>query len=214
MGAVATAEVVSAWIEPEAAIKWPNDVRVDGRKIAGILVERPAECGRFASTASATDGAEPKPPDEPGRPAVIGIGLNVNLDRDALPADLHDRATSIRIERGGGPVDRSEVARDLIRRLDHWYEAVRSLGYAALNAPWRDRNEHLGRIVRVATADGCRSGRLIDLDLRLGLTLDVGRADESGRDPAGIIGDPAHRLIRVCPAEVQAIEDIHAVRDR
>jgi BirA family biotin operon repressor/biotin-[acetyl-CoA-carboxylase] ligase len=213
MGAVATAEVVSAWIGREAAIKWPNDVRVDGCKIAGILVERPAAPGLAGSTPSATDGAEPKRPDEPGRPAVIGIGLNVNLDRDALAADLRDRATSIRIERGGGPVDRSEVARDLIRRLDHWYEAVRSLGYAALNAPWRDRNEHRGRDVRVATPGGSRSGRLIDLDLRSGLTLDVGRADESGRDPAGIFGGPAHRLILLSPADVQAIEEIHAVRD-
>jgi BirA family biotin operon repressor/biotin-[acetyl-CoA-carboxylase] ligase len=145
---------------------------------------------------------------------VIGIGLNVNLDRDALPADLHDRASSIRIERGGGPVDRSEVARDLIRRLDDWYEAVLSLGYAALNAPWRDRNEHIGRDVRLATPGGSRSGRLIDLDLRLGLTLDIGRADESGRDPTGIIEAPAHRLIRLSPADVQAIEEIHAIRDR
>src|SRR5438552_12882288 len=40
LGAVATAEVVSAWTGRDATIKWPNDVRVDGRKIAGILVER------------------------------------------------------------------------------------------------------------------------------------------------------------------------------
>ena len=40
LGAVATAEVVTAWTGRDAAIKWPNDVRVDGRKIAGILVER------------------------------------------------------------------------------------------------------------------------------------------------------------------------------
>ena len=85
MGAVATAEVVSAWIGREAAIKWPNDVRVDGRKIAGILVERPASQGLAASTAAATDGDRPGPPDEPGPAAVIGIGLNVNLDVDDLP---------------------------------------------------------------------------------------------------------------------------------
>ncbi len=67
LGAVATAEVVTAWTGREAAIKWPNDVRVDGRKIAGILVECPSPQGRAA---------------------VIGIGLNVNVDREALPADL------------------------------------------------------------------------------------------------------------------------------
>ena len=56
MGAVATAEVVSAWIGREAAIKWPNDVRVDGRKVAGILVEHPASQGLAAPTAPAADG--------------------------------------------------------------------------------------------------------------------------------------------------------------
>ena len=109
-------------------IKWPNDVRVDGRKIAGILVERPASQGLAASTAAATDGDRPGPPVEPGPAAVIGIGLNVNLDIHAFPAELLARATSIRIERGDNPADRSEVARDLIRRLDHWYQAVRSAG--------------------------------------------------------------------------------------
>src|SRR6185312_16364135 len=99
LGAVAAAEVVSAWIGREAAIKWPNDVRVDGRKIAGILVERPVTHGLPGSPESARVGA-----------AVIGIGLNVNVDRGALPAELESLATSIRIERHGLAVDRSEVA--------------------------------------------------------------------------------------------------------
>jgi BirA family biotin operon repressor/biotin-[acetyl-CoA-carboxylase] ligase len=192
MGAVATAEVVTAWTGREAAIKWPNDVRVDGRKIAGILVERPAPHG-FA--------------------AVIGIGLNVNLDVAAFPVDLLAGATSIRIERGGNPADRSEVARDLIRRLDHWYQAVRSVGGIALNAAWRDRNEHLGRLVRVATPGGSRSGRLVDLDLHLGLTLEVDRATEGGPAPAVADRDVLRPLIRLAPAEIQAIETTPSVHD-
>ncbi len=162
MGAVATAEVVAAWTGREAAIKWPNDVRIAGRKIAGILVERPA-MGQLA--ASATDVS-------PGRAAVIGIGLNVNLSRDDLPADLRSRSTSIRIE-SGRVADRSEVARDLIRRLDHWYATVRSFGCAALNTPWRNPIESLGQIVRVTTPHGPRIGRLVNLHLSLGLTLAV-----------------------------------------
>src|SRR5262249_42762738 len=122
MAAVVTAEVVSTWIGREAVIKWPNDVRVGGRKIARILVERPAAHGLAAGAA---EGARSQPSEASGRAAVIGVGLNVNLDRDALPADLRTRATSIRIEQGGRALDRSEVARDLIRRLDHWYELVR-----------------------------------------------------------------------------------------
>jgi BirA family biotin operon repressor/biotin-[acetyl-CoA-carboxylase] ligase len=186
LGAVATAEVVSAWIGREAAIKWPNDVRVDGRKIAGILVERPG-------------------PD--GGAAVIGIGLNVNADREDLPAELRAAATSIRLERGGERVDRSEVARDLIRRLDHWCEAVRSRGNPALNAPWRDRNELLGRVVQVATPGGWHSGRLVDLDLCLGLSLAISDHHEGdrGSDPPNA-GDSS--LIRIPRAQILAIEPV------
>ncbi len=185
MGAVATAEVVTTWTGHEAAIKWPNDVRVRGRKIAGILVERP----------SSEDPA-----------AVIGIGLNVNLDQADLPAELRDRATSIRIE-CGVPADRSEIARDLIRRLDHWYQAVRSLGCAALNAPWRDRGELLGQLVQVATPAGPRAGRLIDLDLRRGLTLAVESPDArepGGRHPAG--NDDGPQRVRLHFTEVLAVD--------
>ena len=204
MGAVATAEVVSAWIGREAAIKWPNDVRLDGRKIAGILVERPASSGHAAPR----EGAEAQPPrGEPGRAAVIGIGLNVNIEIEDLPSGLRTRATSIRIERGGPPVDRSEIARDLIRRLDSWYGAVRSLGPAALDARWRDRSEHLGRVVRVSTPAGPLSGRLVYLDPCLGITLDCEHSP--GQETGQPIADreAARRLIHVSPSEVLSIED-------
>ena len=175
LGAVATAELVTAWTGRDVQIKWPNDIRIDGCKIAGILVERVSM---------------PSRPDTTGRPgasalarwgAVIGIGLNVNLNRDAFPPELAAYATSMQIEAAGESFDRSEVARDLIRRLDHWYEASRSRGVEILNAPWQARSEHLGRIVRIATTTGSLRGRVVEIDLRLGLALAVQRAD--GRQP-------------------------------
>ncbi len=199
MGAVATAEVVAAWTGREAAIKWPNDVRIAGRKIAGILVERPA-MGQLAASA---------PDVSPGRAAVIGIGLNVNLSRDDLPADLRSRSTSIRIE-SGRVADRSEVARDLIRRLDHWYEVVRSFGRTAppVRPVAQSQIESLGQIVRVVTTPhGPRSGRLVDLDLRLGLTLAVESPDArepEGLPPAGHADDP--RCVRLHFTEVLAVD--------
>ena len=61
----------------------------------------------------------------------------------------------------------------MIRRLDHWYDASRSRGIEILNAPWQARSEHLGRTVRIATTTGSLSGRLVEIDLRLGLTLAI-----------------------------------------
>ncbi len=94
LGAVAVAEVVTAWTHREATIKWPNDVRIEGRKIAGILVER------------VLAPPLPIPSDFPGSSpsnvhgAVIGIGINVNLDRQTIPDELDGHATSMQIEAG------------------------------------------------------------------------------------------------------------------
>ena len=97
LAALAVVEVVAAWSGRDARIKWPNDVRVDGRKIAGILVER-------------------------GPGAVIGIGLNVNIRLDQFPDELRDSATSLRILTGdarrslGTRTGPDRAARRLVRR--------------------------------------------------------------------------------------------------
>jgi BirA family biotin operon repressor/biotin-[acetyl-CoA-carboxylase] ligase len=151
LGAVATAEVVAGvhGLGPggglDVRIKWPNDVRIRGSKVAGILVE----CGQGA---------------------VIGIGVNANVAAGDFSEELRATATSLQIL-ADRPVDRSELARDLIRRLDHWYDLGRSEGPGSLNRAWRDRSEHLGRPVCVTTMDGPLVGRLDDLHLQHGLSL-------------------------------------------
>jgi len=163
LAAVATAELVSDFTGCDARIKWPNDVRVEGRKIAGILVERALAPGPFGY--SDGDGA-PRP-----RGVVIGIGLNVNLDIDTVSAELGTRITSLAALRGGSELDRSELARSLIERLDQWYWDVLTSGPAALSGPWSARSEHLGSMVKVVTPGDQLCGRIIDLDLLRGLTL-------------------------------------------
>jgi BirA family biotin operon repressor/biotin-[acetyl-CoA-carboxylase] ligase len=145
LGAVAVAEVVGEWAGADARIKWPNDVRVGGMKLAGILVER-------------------------GAGAVVGIGVNANTAADGFPADLCGTATSLRALLGAA-VDRSELVRALIRRLDALYGASLREGPGVLRAPWRDRSEHLGRAVTVVAPAGTVAGRLDDIDLWDGLLL-------------------------------------------
>lgn len=147
LAAVATAETAAQWTTPEPSIKWPNDVRVGGRKIAGVLVERAA-----------------------GGAAVVGVGLNVNMAHEQFPPELRPRATSIQIEHGRA-VDRSDVARHLIRRLDHWYDLSLAHGPLSLTSAWRSRCEHLGRLVELATPLETVTGFLIDLDPETGATL-------------------------------------------
>jgi BirA family biotin operon repressor/biotin-[acetyl-CoA-carboxylase] ligase len=199
LAAVATAELVDEWTGCRALIKWPNDVRVGGRKIAGILVERalyqPASPG-----AADVQGH--------GRSAVvIGIGLNANMEALSFPPELRSHVTSLSMLRSGAAVDRSELARGLLRRLDAWYEDGLTQGPGSLNSHWRDRSEHLGRHVRVLTLGEPVHGRLVDLDLHYGLTLELGEPRLCGRglDPRYGL-EPESRLSRLPIGNVLAIE--------
>jgi BirA family biotin operon repressor/biotin-[acetyl-CoA-carboxylase] ligase len=138
LASLAVAEVVSGCVGREARIKWPNDVRVESKKVAGILVER-------------------------GAGSVIGIGVNSNIAHDQFTEALRATATSLQIL-SGRTVDRSELARSLVRRLDALYETARNEGPRALSAAWRERCEPLGRLVRVETPNGTKSGILRALD--------------------------------------------------
>jgi BirA family biotin operon repressor/biotin-[acetyl-CoA-carboxylase] ligase len=199
LAAVATAEVVSAWTGHEALIKWPNDVRVQRRKIAGILVER------VLGRASGNGPADRRKPGLCRGGVVIGIGLNCELDPAGLPAELRPRVTSL-ASLVGGPVDRSELARTLIHRLDFWYDQVITHGTATLNAPWRARSEHVGMEVLVTTPAERLRGRLVDFDLQAGLILDaVGVSGDAAS--SGIPADDGSGSRRVSLESVVTLEE-------
>ncbi len=190
LGAIATADVVSAWTGRGASVKWPNDVRVEGRKIAGILVERALAPNPLPDSR--------RPGTEPAWGAVIGIGLNANLPQEDFPPELAAFATSLQIELGGARVDRSELARDLIRRLDHWYGLSLTDGPETLNGAWCQRSEHLGRLVKVATPSADVVGRLVDLDVRFGVTLELSTPASVPRRDAGLQPSSEHAEHVLC----------------
>jgi BirA family biotin operon repressor/biotin-[acetyl-CoA-carboxylase] ligase len=132
---LAAGAAVAELVGLEARIKWPNDVQVDGRKVAGILVE--------------------------GRPqegwAVVGIGLNVALRPDDLPAELRDLAGTLGLE---PDAVESTLAR-LLELLGDWLAA----GPAEVLTAVRARDALLGRPVRWAGGKGVGAG--LDDDGRL-----------------------------------------------
>ena len=121
---VAVAEVAG----PGAQLKWPNDVLLDGRKVAGILVE-----GRLA------EGW-----------AVVGIGLNVALRVDELPPELRETAGTLGLE----PDDLEPVLERLLAALGRWVEADDGDVLEAIRA----RDALRGRSVRWAGGEGTGAG--------------------------------------------------------
>ncbi|MGW0161761.1 biotin--[acetyl-CoA-carboxylase] ligase [Mycobacterium sp. NPDC003323] len=135
-----------------AGLKWPNDVQVDGAKIAGILAE-------VAS---------------PQQVVVVGIGLNVAVTPEELG---QAQATSMQIL--GAPTDRTEVAQILLQQLGTRVSAWQSGGGAALVADYRRRSATLGRPVR-ALLPGDReiTGTAAAIDESGRLCIDTGAGTE------------------------------------
>ena len=126
--------------DAEVKIKWPNDVWVDRRKTAGLLVE-----------SSGQDAI----PDA----VIVGIGVNVN--RRTLPPEIQGSATSIWLAKGGGEaIDRVQLLADLLARLEHWIDQLLMDGSAPIVAELR---AHLALVGELAQLDG-REGAVRGVD--------------------------------------------------
>jgi BirA family biotin operon repressor/biotin-[acetyl-CoA-carboxylase] ligase len=113
-----------------AALKWPNDVLIRGRKLAGILAERAGDA------------------------VVLGVGLNVSLRADELPVPT---ATSLALE--DAPADRDPVLRAILRELDVRYAALgREGAEEPLRRSYKELCATLGRQVRVELPGGAPGG--------------------------------------------------------
>ena len=111
-------------------VKWPNDVWINRKKVAGILIE--------------------------GRPqdgwAVLGIGLNVFIDTDDFPPELRETATSLLIEDGAPPIE--EMVLGVVDHLDGWLAAPPERVLEA----WRSRDALKGEHVRWSDGEGVADG--------------------------------------------------------
>ena len=139
--AVAAAEALERAAGVRTQIRWPNDLLVESRKIAGILVETRDY--------------------EPGAPLlVLGVGINTGQAGEDFDPALRDLATSVRIEKGAAP-DRTAVLVALVEAVDRWRASLAGGAHAAVEEAFADRAAYLGRPVTLLEGDRPVSGTLL-----------------------------------------------------
>jgi BirA family transcriptional regulator, biotin operon repressor / biotin---[acetyl-CoA-carboxylase] ligase len=148
-----------------ASLKWPNDVLVGGKKLAGVLTEMN------------TRGQELEH-------VILGIGVNVNAH--ALPPEIASIATSLRLELGR-EVEREDFLSELLPALERWLDAFFAGGVSALADAWTERAELSGSRVRAGAEDGPVEGEPVGLDDEGALLVE----DDAGRRHRVVSGEVA-----------------------
>ncbi|HOG47130.1 MAG TPA: biotin--[acetyl-CoA-carboxylase] ligase [Anaerolineae bacterium] len=146
---VACVEAIAAETRMQPAIKWPNDLLLGRRKLAGIL----SEMCRL----------------DDGIYVVAGIGLNVNVDFSAWP-DLAGQATSL-AEAFGRPLPRLPLLQEILRRIEARYDRLRAGELP--HADWVEHLATLGQMVRVTTHQGVIEGLARSADPDGALVLEL-----------------------------------------
>jgi BirA family transcriptional regulator, biotin operon repressor / biotin---[acetyl-CoA-carboxylase] ligase len=155
--AVAVAEAIEEECHLAAGIKWPNDLVVEDKKVAGILVESRPEAGGTG-------------------PAVIGVGINCSQAAADFPTEFRSQVASLAMF--ADSVDRTLLARALLRRLDRVLTDLDSPdGAESVRTRAAARCRTLGRKIVVSDGQTTYSGEVLDLDPDYGLVL---RLQEGG----------------------------------
>lgn len=159
LSAVAVARAIKITTGLQPAIKWPNDLLMNGRKVAGLLNEMNAETDRVGFV-------------------ILGIGVNLNMRADQFPPDLRTPATSLMLETGF-PIARQTFAVHLLHELDQEYCRFQLEGFGPVREEWASYCNAFGREVQVDVGAHLLQGPFmgIDHDGALLMKLSDGRVE-------------------------------------
>jgi len=169
MSGVAVAEALGEASGLGVGLKWPNDLRISGKKAGGILCEYE------------TRGGSP-----PG--VVVGVGVNLTSRVEDFPPELRNRATSLRAS--GGVVPEGEVLLNLLlRRVEIWYKEFMINGFRPVRRRWMELCDNLGEEVGVSAGSEILQGTVRGIDEAGRLVLDLPEGGEA-RVEAGEVTEP------------------------
>lgn len=161
VGAIAVCELIRERFNLPATIRWPNDVMLGEKKIAGIIIE----------TKCITRQPEA---------IVLGIGFNINLSEAEIPAELKGEITSLAIE-SGRPMELKEVSRHFVIYLDKWYQKITAGRFDEIALAWQGMSGLLGRSVILETEGQKIAGLVTDLDPVAGIKLQLPEGERQFR---------------------------------
>ncbi len=142
--AAAVAETLELELKLNPRIKWPNDILIDNKKIAGILSEAVTDM----------DGIEY---------IVVGIGLNINNQIQDFPTDFRTAATSALAEHDQ-PDSRIKVLQGLLLQLESYYKQLMAGNFAYTLEKAKSISMVIGQEVRLDTVNGFTVGQAVDID--------------------------------------------------
>ena len=137
VAAMAVEEAIRVVVGLDCAIKWPNDIVMDGRKLCGILTEMSTDVDTIQYV-------------------VVGIGINANIDE--FSEEIRDTATSLLLE-GGKPVNRAALAAAVMESWENYYQQfLETLDFSILKEAYNQRLVNCGRAVKVLAPKGDYTG--------------------------------------------------------
>lgn len=165
MAGVATVSAIQQ--HAEVKLKWPNDILLNGKKLAGILCEH-----------------------IPGDTPAVIVGIGINLNQSYFPEDIQDVATSLKLETGK-TVSRTDLALSLLESLDRKYEKFLQGKNENLLRKWTENSNMFGETVTVYQKGKSLTGNALKLDPQGRLILQTPDGEQHTLDSGELLAREA-----------------------
>ena len=169
MAAIATAKAAKGISGLQPRIKWPNDLLINGKKVAGLLNELKSKAGEVDFV-------------------ILGIGINVNMTLEMIPEEMRPTVTSLR-EELGYDISRVEFLSALLREVEGEYQAFLTGETERILRQWEELSQMVGTVVEMKSFHEVIRGRVKGIDSDGSLLLSAPDGSEK-RVIAGDISQP------------------------
>ncbi|MDO8885656.1 biotin--[acetyl-CoA-carboxylase] ligase [Candidatus Oleimmundimicrobium sp.] len=151
LAGIAVAKAIKGETGLKVTLKWPNDIFIDGKKVAGILSEMSAEADKVNFV-------------------VVGIGVNANLSLSVFSEELRDKVATLK-ELLGAEVDRVALFKAILKEFEKVYLSLNEDSFEKALSEWKNLCGMLGKRVKISTLTEEIEGEALDINEQGSLLL-------------------------------------------